>query len=98
VLDQRWPYTAGNAESNCWKQAQRISVAVKDARDHARNKECDYFHKPESEVLILRPRKKKGHKAREQQGRDGWFRFEKKHQGKFGIRNFRVLTVRHPPI
>ena len=37
------------------------------------------MHKPESEVLVLRPRQKKGHKAREQQGRDGWSRFEEKH-------------------
>ena len=28
----------GKCRVDCWKQAQRISVAVKDARDHARNK------------------------------------------------------------
>jgi hypothetical protein len=37
------------------------------------------LHKPESEVLVLRPRQKKGHKAREQQCHDGGYRFEKKH-------------------
>jgi len=37
------------------------------------------LHKLESEVLVLRPRQKKGHKAREQQGRDRWSRFEEKH-------------------